>query len=447
MAEPTAAPTNGVPVVKVATPKPVEDVVNYSKRSIDDSEFFADIPPDELLEAMNDDSEPEKPRRARPQPERGESKPKARKPEPEPEEEEDDEPLAAAADDAEPADEASDQDADAEAEPKAWTPPEGKGTKEAPLTLKDLPSDLFVELTVNGEKIAVDLKEAGKGYMRRQAFDQQISKAKQGLTDAHDIAEKAVVAQERMKDSIDKTRQGFEVFIKDPKRVLNALFDNVADKRRIVEALIEDHEDAYEEISFAYAEFRQREDALAKDGYQQSRARRAKDRDQRRYQREQAALDDQRRQIAEDRQRLEQEQTKRKQNEETSARQKAAQQAAFVKLKPGLDAGLLALGLRELSPEHSKELGIRLGVVQRRKGTEPLTADDVKQAVIRSAQDLDIKATPASAARPAPAPGNGAPRRAATPPERKPTNGANGRFESVPQNQRVRDLDWYMNGG
>jgi hypothetical protein len=443
------APAQGghnVPVVKspLAGAKPVEDVVNYSKRSIDDSEFFKDIPPDELLEAMGDDGEPEeRPRRARPKPDREPAKPTKRKPEPEPEPEEDDddESAAAAAEDDEP-EETSDAEPEESSETKAWAPPEGKGTKDAPLTLKDLPAELFVELTVNGEKVTVDLKEAGKGYMRRQAFDQQVSKVKQGLTEAHDIAEKAVSAQERYKQQIENTRAGFEVFIKEPKRVLAALFDNVPDKRRIVEALIEDHEDAYEELSFAYAEFRQREDALQKDGYATSRARRAQARDQGRRQREQAKLDEERRQIAVERQRWEQEQAEKTRASQDSEKKQAAQRAAFALLKPGLDAGLLALGMKDLTPELNEELQVRLGVTKRVNGGRPLTADDVKKAVIRAGESLGIK--PGAQPRPAPAPTGGAPRRQEAP--RKPANGSNGsKFDGVPQARLVRDINWYLN--
>ena len=59
-AESAGAPAQGghnVPVIKspLAGVKPVEDVVNYSQRSIDDSEFLRDIPSDELLDSMDED--------------------------------------------------------------------------------------------------------------------------------------------------------------------------------------------------------------------------------------------------------------------------------------------------------------------------------------------------------------------------------------------------------
>jgi hypothetical protein len=447
-AESAGAPAQGghnVPVVKApagVTPKPVGEVVNYSKRSIDDAEFFADIPPDELLASMDDDDPEDKPRRARPKPSREEPKPekRARKPEPEPEEEpedeEDEEPLAAADDETEP-----ETEAETEPESKAWSVPDGKGSKDAPLTLKDLPDELFVELAINGEKVTVDLKEAGRGYMRRQAFDQQVSKIKQGLTDAHDIAEKAVSAQEQMKRHIDQTRQGFSAFVKEPKRVLAALFDNVPDKRRIVEALIEDHEDIYEELAFSYAEFRQREDALQKDGYQHARARRAKDRDQRRTQREQASLAEERRQIAAERQRWEQEREERTRTTQESEKKQAAARAAFALLKPGLDAGLLALGLKDLTPELDQELQVRLQVTKRVNGGKALTADDVKKAVLRAGEVLGIKP---GMKRPAPAPAGSAPRKQAADPQRKTATNSSKSWDDVPRNERVRDLEWYM---
>ncbi len=444
--ESAAAPANGVPIVKAplgATPKPVGELVNLSKRGIDNSEFFADIPPDELLAAMSDGDEPDPPRRTRPklESESGSKKPARREPEPEPEPDEDDEPLATEEDE-KPSEAEEEQEPPEEPESKAWSVPEGKGTKDAPLSLKDLPEELFVELPVNGEKQVVDLKEAGKGYMRRQAFDQQVSKVKQGLADAHDIAEKAVSAQERTKQHLDQTRQGFEAFIKDPKRVLAALFDQVPDKRRIVEALVEDHEDAYEELSVAYAEFRNRENALRENGYQQGRQNRAREREQRRYQREQAALDAERRQIAEDRQRWEQEQAEKTRTAQETERQKAAAQAAFVALKPGLDAGLLALGLTELSDEMRHEVQVRLGVTKRIKGTA-LTSDDVKQAVIRAGKVLGIE--PGAAKRPAPVRTGATPSKSA--PRRTDTSPKTGRdFDSMPANRRVRDLEWYLNG-
>src|SRR5687768_9511175 len=44
--------------------------------------------------------------------------------------------------------------------------PEGKGTKENPLTVKDLPQDRFVEVKVDGKKEVVDLRDAVNGYVR-----------------------------------------------------------------------------------------------------------------------------------------------------------------------------------------------------------------------------------------------------------------------------------------
>lgn len=451
-AESAGAPAQGgnnVPVVKapLAGVKPVGDLVNLSKRAVDDSEFFNDIPPDELLAAMNDDDEPEdRPRRQRAKPERDVTKPKARKPEPEPEpeEEEEDEPLAAEAD--EPAEEQEDEFADREAEERAeykWSPPEGKGTKDAPLTLRDLPEELFVELSVNGEKVTVDLKEAGRGYMRRQAFDQQVSKVKQGLTEAHDIAEKAVSAQEQLKQRLEGTRKSFSEFIRDPKRVLAALFENVTDRRRIVEALVEDHEDAYEELSFAYADMITRENGLAKDGYQTARARRAKERENRRYQREQAALAEERRQVALERQRWHQEQEEKAKTAQESEKTQAAARATFALLKPGLDAGLLALGLKDLTPELDQALQVSIGVTKRINGGRQLTAADVKQAVLRAGAALGLKP---GAKRPAPAPANGAPRRQATTPNKQTNGGGTDKWAGVPQNQLVRSMDWLMEG-
>lgn len=447
MAAESAAATNGVPVVKApsaATPKPVGELVNLSKRAVDDSEFFADIPPDELLEAMRDDDAPPEPKRARPKLNKDQPpKPSPRRPEPEPEEdeEEDGEPLAADAD--ETPEEATDPEPHAEPESKAWSVPDGKGTKDAPLTLKDLPDGLFVELPINGQKVVVDLKdEAAKGIMRRQAFDQHVSKVKQGLADAHDIAEKAVSSQERIKQDMEHTRQGFQAFIKDPRRVLAALFDQVPDKRRIVEALVEDHEDSYEELSVAYADFRNRENALRENGYAQGRQQRARDREQRRYQREQASLAEERRQIAEDRQRWEQEQASKTKSAQDAERSQAAAKAAFVALKPGLDAGLLALGMTEPTEEMKLEINVRLGVARKLKGG-PLTSDDVKQAVIRAGKALDID--PKTPRRPAPVNGSPPPRR--DPPRQAQQTGKTGRnFDEMPSSRRVRDLDWYLEG-
>jgi hypothetical protein len=449
MAE-SAAPNTSVPVVKApngAAPKPVEDVVNYSKRSIDPSEFFADIPPDDLLDALNDDGEPEeeKPRR-RPKLETEAPKPKAkpRKSEPEPEpEEEEEEPLAAADD--EQAEDEPEREADEEPEVKAWAVPDGKGTKDAPLTLKDLPEDVFLELQVNGEKVVVDLKESAKGIMRRQAFDQQTSKIKQGLTEAHDIAEKAVSAQERMKQQLDQTRQGFSSFIRDPKRVLAALFENVPDKRAILKEMIDGHEDALEEIAFGYADFRRNEDALQKDGYAQNRARRAREREQLRHQREQASLAEERRRIAEERQAWQREQEEKTRTAKETEQKQAAARAAFAMLKPGLDAGLLALGMKDMTEELKTEVQVRLDVTTRMNGGKPLTSDDVKKAVIRAGESLGIK--PGQKQRPAPANGTAPRRPAAQTTQNRPSNGSSGgKFDNVPQNQRVRTLEWYLDG-
>lgn len=455
-AESGSAPAQGghsVPIVnlnKGAQPKPVSDGIDFSKRSVTDQEFLDDIPPDELLDAVSLDGDPEeRPRKSRPKPEREpeQPKPKKRKPEPEPEpEEDDDEELAASAEDEPEPEQPEPEETDEEPATKAWSVPDGKGGKDAPLSLKELPEELFVELSVNGEKVTVDLKEAARGYMRRQAFDQQTSKVKQGLTDAHEIAEKAVSAQEQMKQRLDATRAGFSDFIRDPKRVLAALFENVQDKRRIFDALIEDHEDDFEGLAVSYVDLIQRENGLQKDGYQSARQRRARDREQRRYQRQQDDLARREQQIVESKRAWEAEQAERKRRAEAEQQETAAAQAAFNRLKPGIDAGLLALGLKDMTPELSEELKVRLKVTSELKKGAPLTAEDVKQAILRAAKAIDLK--PATPGKPAPAPGGGsAPRRAAPTPSGKP-NGSNGagKFDSMPHDRRVRDLEWYLNG-
>lgn len=292
--------------------------------------------------------------------------------------------------------------------------PSTKGTREDPLTLKDLPEDKWIKVKVDGETQLVSLREAMEGaYLRPQAFDRLLSKANRAKTEAEQIARDAVEHQSRF-------RQGFDLWIRDPGKVFSMMLDQ--------------HEEVLEQVAIKYAELRKSEAENP-------------------MLRQQRIFAAQNRKIQEERQRTQQE---RQEWETRRAREEAAS-AALRELKPGYEAGLKELGFPNVTAELSAEIRARLQVARAQRGGAALTAGDVRDAVVRAGRYLGI--APAAAAAPAPA---SAPARPAAPapvpparprpapapmatPQRPPPNGNNGvsRWDNVSQARRFQDPDFF----
>lgn len=298
-----------------------------------------------------------------------------------------------------------------EPEPEKADPWNGKGTREKPLTLKDLPEDRFLKLKVDGEIQLINLREAVEGsYMRPQAFDRLLSKANAAKDEATRIARDAVDHQQRFRD-------GFDQWIRDPAKVYAMMLEN--------------HEEVLEQVAVKYAELRkaEREDPMA---------------------RQQRVFAAQQRKLEAERQRT---QAERQEWENQRARAQAVE-AATRELKPGYDAGLEELGLAKnaVTDELATHIRALLRVTSEKKGGAPLTAADVKSAVVRAGRYLAAQAAQPPAPPPArkpvvapPARPRPGPAPMATP--TRPAPSSNGsRFDSMSQARRFQDPDFFLDG-
>lgn len=97
----------------------------------------------------------------------------------------------------------------------------GKGTREAPLRHKDLPTDRFVELkTASGERVVMSLKDALSGtFMSRDMVRREVSIAKEAQTRAQTIAERAIEHQRQ-------ANAGVQAMIRNPEALVKALAEH-----------------------------------------------------------------------------------------------------------------------------------------------------------------------------------------------------------------------------
>lgn len=286
-----------------------------------------------------------------------------------------------------------------------------KGTREDPLTLKDLPEDKWLKVKVDGELQLVNLREALEGsYLRPQAFDRLLSKANRAKTEAESIARDAVEHQTRF-------RQGFDMWIRDPAKVFGMMLDQ--------------HEDVLEQVAIKYAELRKSETENP-------------------TLRQQRIFGAQQRKIAEDRQRTQQE----RQQWEAQRAQTEARDAAMRELKPGYEAGIKELGFPTVTQELRTHIHAFLQVARGQNSGRPLTPADVRDAVVRAGRYLGIAPAapaaaparaaaaparaPAPAARPRPAPAQ-----MATPTRPQPSSNGS-RWDGVPQSHRFNNLDYFL---
>lgn len=284
-----------------------------------------------------------------------------------------------------------------------------KGTREDPLTLKDVPEDKWLKIKVDGEVQLVNLREAVEGaYLRPQAFDRLLSKANRAKTEAETIARDAVEHQQRF-------RQGFDTWVRDPAKVFGMMLG--------------EHEEVLEQVAIRYAELRKAESENP-------------------MLRQQRIFSAQQRKIQEERQRT---QAERQEWEGRRAREEAAS-AALRELKPGYDAGLKELGFPKVTAELNAEIRARLQVARSQNGGRPLSPADVRDAVVRAGRYIGAAAAaPAPAATAARAPAAAqvarprpAPAEMAMPPRPQQTSNGTSRFDNMSQSRRFNDPDYFL---
>jgi hypothetical protein len=286
---------------------------------------------------------------------------------------------------------------DGDEEPEAPLLPNGKGTKENPLTLKDLPKDKFLEVKIDGQKVVVDLAEAVEGaYMRPEYFHRQVNFVKGELGKAKQIAERAVRSQEAF-------HADFDAWIQNPESVLGTF--------------LEKHEEVLEHVAKGYARI-----LMAEQKNPELRLRRIRARDERELQKRRQELD------------------AREQNDRTTRETQSKLSQLQASWKPGLDAGLKAAGFPAWTAELQEEVGIRLERIRRRNGT--LTAADWEAAVPAAAKAIGAQPASAPARRPAPA-ARPAARPEAAPPAKRAANGGGKDFDSMPHNVKMRDTSFF----
>lgn len=267
--------------------------------------------------------------------------------------------------------------------------PEGKGSRDNPLTVKDLPQDKFIKVKVDGKEEIVDLRDAVSGYIRTQAFDRMTSKVNANLEEALTITRQAV--EERA-----TFRQNFLSFCQDPKRLHAHLAEHFPETVR----------------EMAHLEAQRFAEEKANPGVVEQRRLAA---ERRRLEAERAAWEEQ--QQSEHRTRAEREAT---------ARLQAA-------IAPGYNAGIKEAGLVgvKLTPEFVDTVKALAAPLQKRGD---LDADSMRAIVLRAAKlvpQASVKDRRPVAAPPAPA--------------RQPAQRQRGKdWGAVPAAERLRDPDFFL---
>lgn len=278
--------------------------------------------------------------------------------------------------------------------------PQGKGTRENPLTIKDLPKDKFLEVKIDGQKVVVDLAEAVEGaYMRPEYFHRYVNGVKTELGKARQVAERAVRGQEA-------ASQHWASILGSPEGLLGYLFDNPQG------------EDVLEQVAIGFAKIRR-----AEQDNPELRLRRIRARDERELARRRQELDS-------------------REHAERTTRENQTRIAQLQESwRPGIEAGLRAAGfpagLREWPPELREEVDLQLSRLRRRKGT--IAADDWATVIPAAAKAVGAKPVSAPERRPVPAPRPAARSEA---PQRRPANG-NVDWDSIPHNQKMRDPKFF----
>lgn len=231
---------------------------------------------------------------------------------------------------------------DEDARPERRKPSDGGvGSEGNPYTVKTLPADKFVKLKVDGEDTVVPMKELADGYIRQQTFNKRLNHADQLAEQATAIANKAV--QER-----ESLRSSFREVMGDPETLFGYMLDN--------------HQPTLERVATEYAKLHA---SWLKDPH----ARRAFD-----LERKETKLRER-----------EEGETQRRQTEQETQRQDQEVARVRAALEPAYQDGLKAAGFPKVTPEFQETL--KALCEQRRRATgKPITPDDLKAAVIRTAK-------------------------------------------------------------
>jgi hypothetical protein len=272
--------------------------------------------------------------------------------------------------------------------------PKDKGTKDKPLSVKDLPEDRFLKITVNGEEEVMSLRDAVRGFIRKQTFDRVYSQV-------NGNAEKALGLAARALQSRENTRQQLQAFLGNPREMINWCMEHapqVADefaRLYATEYLAKWRERPEEKLRFEHE--RQLRQVQAQ--------REAHEREKQEYERNRAL------------------------QERTAEKRKL--------LAPGYAEGMKLAGFPKMTPEFQDTTRALLNEISKRR---QLTPADVRDAIVRAARVLQAPTVQDRK----PAPISNTPRDITRTPA-KP-NGKGRDWSDVPYAQRMRDPNYFLPG-
>jgi AcrR family transcriptional regulator len=231
--------------------------------------------------------------------------------------------------------------------------PTTKGTKTDPFKVTDLPDDRFVQVKIDGKLETIPLRELGDGYIRDQTFRRAFNETRQATQHAEAIAQRAVEWQRETKAQIGQVMSNpdmlYDYFTANPQR-----------------------EQVLAKAATKYAQLvaQERQDPTA-------RARRETERERARLEAERRRFDEERNSVVQERQ----------QSEAVAARQR--------ELAPGWVQGLKEAGLVGAQVTDELRTTVRGLLVAKTQSTrKPATAEDMREAVVKAARILDVKAPP-----------------------------------------------------
>jgi flagellar biosynthesis GTPase FlhF len=156
----------------------------------------------------------------------------------------------------------ADSDDDERAEDDTETPE--AGSQEAPLSVKELSEERFIEIKVGDEKVVVSEKELANGHIRQRDFSRRVNELRDQTKRTTEIAEKAEERVQAVKNSV------------------HSLFSN---PERTFSYMSEHFPDQLEKVARTYAEQHIAEQKLSPE----ERLKRVRERDAERHQKQLAA--------------------------------------------------------------------------------------------------------------------------------------------------------------
>lgn len=269
-----------------------------------------------------------------------------------------------------------------------------RGSKEEPFSVKDLPSDKFIELKVDGEKVIVPLSELARGYVSEKTFHQRIGKTKA-------LADEATAHLTRLKETEHNLREATRTLLSDPNEILE-YFTATEEREAVLMQVAQ---------AFAAQVRKFREDPQSRIEYERQRNARRLQEERERWQAQKEA-------------------------EARAAQEREAQERFEKVFRPGWNEGLKRAGFPDVSGQHGQalweEVMVRLN--QRHQAGKAIAPDDVADFVHRAAKLLELPPKNAGKKpRPAPAP----------PPRERASKGRDP-WADKPRRERVRSTDYFL---